>query len=737
MRNHLYRTILSLILAASPIVAGAQASLFISPASGDYRVGTNFSVLVNVNSGGMPINASTAQINFDRSKLSVVSVGYSQSVFKLWPAEPEFDNNAGTIIFSGGLPSPGFTGSDGALLRITFRPKAAGSASVVFVNGSVLANDGIGTNIADSLRGAVYRIQEAVKPTPAPTPTPAPAPTPIPTPEAVPLPRLETPLFTFWPKELDSGKMLLVEGAAASSSKITLSISKDGQVPVTDVTYSWPTGKFQYTMKTAPDAGIYQITAIAESLDGRKSDPSEPISVTVNAATSVCFGKACVDRASIIRITLYLLIFLVLVFMLLLVIYLWLKTRELENRQKEELKKLGGVETEIGGMIDDFKRLETSDQSYKAEVTADIDKLAVLKEEVMGEIKELRRSIEAGTAAKGREKEEKIAAQETESPESSEAVPFKPDRPIELKQVQPDMPTTMGEAIFAQAAPINRIPSAPAPNPAETEKPIPIYDLFETMDLPMRRKISDIVGGRAAGRLDAGLDMINSSSPPVSEYRTSATRLAEPPSVARSVPTPRPVEATYQAAQAQSATLPPDQIKTASSPQPIQADSNATSAYARSEFRGQGAGPQLEPSIKGTPFSSSELGIQRLKQINFERPQGETSQQNTVPNYGNQMPPAIPKAPPIVTYDGEVQPAAPIEQPPQARQPSSEMPGRPLYTTPGFMTPYAEAPQYAEARPVANPAAPFEPPRWPYTPPPQKWPPRDDPSYNAGNSAYR
>ena len=144
----------TLIAAAMPLFVHGEANFFLSPTSGDFRMGSTFSVLVSVNSGGAAINAASSQINFDNNKLSVVSVGYSQSIFTLWPGQPSFDNLAGTINFSGGLPSPGFTGSDGALLRITFRPKSTGSASVVFVNGSVLANDGAGTDIAGTPRGA-------------------------------------------------------------------------------------------------------------------------------------------------------------------------------------------------------------------------------------------------------------------------------------------------------------------------------------------------------------------------------------------------------------------------------------------------------------------------------------------------------------------------------------------------------------------------------------------------------
>lgn len=141
-----------------PLLAAAQGSLFIAPPQGTYKMGDLFSVLVNVNSGGQAINAAAAQITFDNRRLAVTEMGYSRSVFSIWTEEPVFSNEAGRIRFSGGLPSPGFTGPSGAILRVTFKAVAPGEAVVDFVSGSVLANDGKGTNIADSLDGGRFTI---------------------------------------------------------------------------------------------------------------------------------------------------------------------------------------------------------------------------------------------------------------------------------------------------------------------------------------------------------------------------------------------------------------------------------------------------------------------------------------------------------------------------------------------------------------------------------------------------
>jgi hypothetical protein len=134
------------------------ASLSLSPSTGVYAAGATFTARVVVNTSGQPVNAAEGTITFNPRELSVVSVNRTGSIFSLWVAEPAFSNSAGTISFSGGLPS-GYTGQAGNIMNITFRTAGAGTAKVGFKNGSVLANDGRGTNVLTSMNGGVYTIQ--------------------------------------------------------------------------------------------------------------------------------------------------------------------------------------------------------------------------------------------------------------------------------------------------------------------------------------------------------------------------------------------------------------------------------------------------------------------------------------------------------------------------------------------------------------------------------------------------
>jgi len=142
---------------ALPVLA-QNASLYFLPSAGTYTVGTTFFVQLKVNSGGVAINAADGTIIFDPSKLEVIKVSKEDSIFNLWVQEPTFSNSLGTINFAGGKPSPGFIGPAGTITTITFRVKAAGSTSLTFASGSVLADDGKGTNILATMGTATYNL---------------------------------------------------------------------------------------------------------------------------------------------------------------------------------------------------------------------------------------------------------------------------------------------------------------------------------------------------------------------------------------------------------------------------------------------------------------------------------------------------------------------------------------------------------------------------------------------------
>ncbi len=149
---------LSFILVLFSVAKAEAASLYFSPSSGSYAVGNTLSISVYVSSAEQAMNAASGVISFPRDKLEVTSLSKNGSIFALWVQEPSFSNTAGTANFEGIVLNPGFTGATGKVISINFRAKAAGVATLNFSSGSVLANDGKGTNILASLGNAQFNL---------------------------------------------------------------------------------------------------------------------------------------------------------------------------------------------------------------------------------------------------------------------------------------------------------------------------------------------------------------------------------------------------------------------------------------------------------------------------------------------------------------------------------------------------------------------------------------------------
>lgn len=178
------------------------ANLYVVPNKTTVAKNETFTATVFVNTNGVAINNSEGVLSFPSNLLSVESVSMTGSVFSIWVEQPSFSNNAGTVSFNGGVPNPGFNGTSGSVLRINFRAKNAGSATLAFNTAGIYANDGLGTNVSTPPPSTSVTITEAgVAPTtptepgttPATTPsTPAVNPPPAPVVESSDLPDEES-----------------------------------------------------------------------------------------------------------------------------------------------------------------------------------------------------------------------------------------------------------------------------------------------------------------------------------------------------------------------------------------------------------------------------------------------------------------------------------------------------------------------------------------------------------------
>lgn len=156
------------------------ADFKVSPSAGTFGIGKTFSVNLKINTFGESINAAQGKLQFDSKILEVKSILKEGSIFNFWLQEPIFSNTDGVIEFIGGTPS-GVSGSSLQVVSVTFSAKAVGTSDFVFINASITASDGSGTNISGNATGASFNVASSgggalsgVTVAPAPEPVLAP-----------------------------------------------------------------------------------------------------------------------------------------------------------------------------------------------------------------------------------------------------------------------------------------------------------------------------------------------------------------------------------------------------------------------------------------------------------------------------------------------------------------------------------------------------------------------------------
>lgn len=144
-------------------VHALAASLSFSPDNGDLTVGQLFKVSVFVSSPDQAMNAVSADIAFPSGILQAISVSEDNSIVDQWVQMPSFLNgrSGGDVTLQGIVLDPGYTGGGGDIVDIVFRAIAPGDAKITFLSGSVLANDGLGTDIINSMSPADYTVKPA------------------------------------------------------------------------------------------------------------------------------------------------------------------------------------------------------------------------------------------------------------------------------------------------------------------------------------------------------------------------------------------------------------------------------------------------------------------------------------------------------------------------------------------------------------------------------------------------
>ncbi len=143
------------------------ATLKVVPTATSYAVGDTVRVRVAVASDAQSINGVAATINFPTDILSLSSISKTGSIMTLWAQEPSFSNTTGTAKFEA-VALNGFTGSNGTVVTLLFKAKKEGTATIEIPSGSVLANNGEGTNVLDARQSTKVTIGPARQSTATP-----------------------------------------------------------------------------------------------------------------------------------------------------------------------------------------------------------------------------------------------------------------------------------------------------------------------------------------------------------------------------------------------------------------------------------------------------------------------------------------------------------------------------------------------------------------------------------------
>lgn len=143
----------------------AQAATLSLPVSASYAPGQVVTIPVLVSTAaGESANAISATISYPLNLLRLTSLSKGGSIITLWPEEPQHSEADGTVMLEGIILNPGWSGTGGRVLTLTFIAERSGTGSLAFADAQVLANDGKGSDI---LTAAPPSGISVVSPTPA------------------------------------------------------------------------------------------------------------------------------------------------------------------------------------------------------------------------------------------------------------------------------------------------------------------------------------------------------------------------------------------------------------------------------------------------------------------------------------------------------------------------------------------------------------------------------------------
>ena len=134
------------------------AVFYFSPESQEVDEGATIVVELWVDAEGENINAVDVGVSFPVNVLQIIEINTGGSAFPLYPQEPVYSNERGSITLQAGVPN-GLEGR-GLIAKLFVRAIQKGEATLRFSEHVVFLNDGFGTSAAVDKKQAEYMVKE-------------------------------------------------------------------------------------------------------------------------------------------------------------------------------------------------------------------------------------------------------------------------------------------------------------------------------------------------------------------------------------------------------------------------------------------------------------------------------------------------------------------------------------------------------------------------------------------------
>ncbi len=275
----------SLLFLALPSSTFASESFVLSAPSKDIPVGESFTITISVSSSDQALNAVSGTLQISGGA-AITGVSKASSIVDFWTNEPRIIANQ--VRFEGVVLNPGFQGQSGKLFAITLSARKEGVVTLNFSDGAILANDGLGSNIIDSLTTRSIKIVAGVKVDDIPVSAIAVAPGKI----------IALPVITEYSEIVDPTGRAFVKGKGEPNALTKLdfkdiSVKSLGEqfIVVLQSKKKKPTealvkndkdGLFQYLSADNLVAGAYNVTPYLVDEDKQTQEPGFGVQLLVN-----------------------------------------------------------------------------------------------------------------------------------------------------------------------------------------------------------------------------------------------------------------------------------------------------------------------------------------------------------------------------------------------------------------------------------------------------------------------